>query len=339
MLTRALRIGLLGVGVMGTDHAHRVTSRVANAELTAICDPDAAQTDRLSSELPHLRVMSDPTDLISSADIDAVIIASPGASHEEQLLACLAEGKPVLCEKPLTMSAESALRIVKAERAADQPLIQVGFMRRFDPDYVAMKAQLDSGALGRALLMHNIHRNQSAPNSDFRSEMIVRDSLVHEVDVARWLFEEEITHIQVLSPTPTAHAPTGVVDPQVAIFWMAGGGLVTSEVFVNSQAGYEVRCEAVGELGSATVGLGAGVFTRTQNRWGGVVPSDYRTRFERAYDLEVQAWADACRRHERVGPTSWDGYAATMVCSAGMQSLHDGQATAVDLTLGGLIAQ
>ncbi len=145
------------------------------------------------------------------------------------------------------------------------------------------------------------------PNADFRSEMIVRDSLVHEVDASRFLFGEEVVEVTVLSPAPTSHAGAGVVDPQVSVFRMAGGGLVTNEVFVNSQVGYEVRFEAVAERGSLTAGLAsAGVLTTRVaadgGSWGGTVPEDYRRRFARAYDIEVQAWADAVRAGGVVGP-------------------------------------
>ena len=136
-------------------------------------------------------MIEDPLALIGDAEVDAVIIASPGFAHAEQLMACLEHGKPVLCEKPLTMDTESSLRVVEAEHKLGRQLIQVGFMRRFDPEYAALKQLLDSGELGRTLLLHNVHRNKSVP-ATFRSEMIVRDSLVHEVDVARWLFDDEI---------------------------------------------------------------------------------------------------------------------------------------------------
>ncbi len=326
-----LRVGVVGVGMMGADHAERVANRVGNAELVAVSDPDTTRAGRLAARFDGVRVIPDPLDLVADLDVDAVLIASPGFAHEEQVLACIAHRKPTLCEKPLTMDAASSLRVLDAERAAGRPLVQVGFMRRFDPEYAGLKRLLDSGELGRTLLLHNIHRNRAVPDPTFRSEMIVRDSLVHEVDVARWVFGEEISRITVLAPAPTSVAAPGVLDPQVAIFHMTGGGIVTTEVFVNSQVGYEVRCEAVAERGSVTVGVGSGVLTSTGGRWGGRVPDDYRERFERAYDLEVQGWVDASRRGEVVGATSWDGYAATAVCTAGMQSLLTGSPVAVDL--------
>ena len=279
--------------------------------------------------------MGDPLDLIADDGIDGIIIASPGSVHEEQVLACIAHGRHALCEKSTTMDSASSVRVVAAERAAGQPLVQVGFMRRFDPEYAPMKALLDGGTFGRTLLLHNTHRNKDVPDS-FRSEMIIRDSLVHEVDVAWFMFGEEITEITVLSPTPTSAAAEGVVDPQVSIFRMAHGALVTNEVFVMNQVGYEVRCEAVCESGTVIAGRNWGELYTTaagpaDGSWGGTIPLDFWVRFERAYDLEIQAWVDASLRDEVVGPGTWDGYAATAVCEAGIESLGSGRPVAVDL--------
>ncbi|EAP98046.1 putative myo-inositol dehydrogenase [Janibacter sp. HTCC2649] len=336
-MSEVLRVGVVGVGIMGADHAERLVRRTAHARLVAVADPDEARAKELAGQFAGVRAVGDALELIGADDVDAVILASPGFVHEEQVLACLAAGKPVLCEKPLTMDSESSLRLVRAERDLGRRLIQVGFMRRFDPEYAQLRSVLAGGSLGRTLLLHNVHRNASVPNTDFRSEMIVRDSLVHEVDVARFLFGEEVAAVQVLSPASTSHASAGVVDPQVAIFTMAGGGIVTNEVFVNSQVGYEVRCEAVAERGSVIIGQpSTGLYSTALavdglGRWGGSVPADYRTRFATAYDLEVQAWVDSALQGESVGPSVWDGYAATAVSTAGMASLASGERVTVDL--------
>ncbi len=335
MSTAALRVGVIGVGLMGSDHAERLARRTAGTVLAGVADVDAERAAALAERL-GATVHRDPLALIASSEVDAVVIASPGFVHEEQVLACLEHATPVLCEKPLTMDDQSALRLVHAEAALGRRLVTVGFMRRFDPEYVAVRNALAAGAHGRLLLLHNTHRNRSVPNADFRSEMIVRDSLVHEVDASRFLFGEEVVEVTVLSPAPTSHAGVGVVDPQVAIFRMSGGGLVTNEVFVNSQVGYEVRFEAVAERGSLTAGLAStGVLatrvTEGGGTWGGTVADDYRVRFARAYDAEVQAWADAVRAGTHVGPSAWDGYAATAVSTAGMASLGSGRPVTVPL--------
>jgi myo-inositol 2-dehydrogenase/D-chiro-inositol 1-dehydrogenase len=193
-----------------------------------------------------------------------------------------------------------------------------------------LKQLLDSGDLGRTLLLHNVHRNKTVPAS-FRSEMIVRDSLVHEVDVARWLFGDEIARITVHAPTPTSLVGEGVLDPQFAVFEMASGAIADVEVFVNFQVGYEVRCEAVAEQGSAAIGLGVDVLTKKAGHWGGAVPDDFRVRFGLAYDIEVQRWVNAAAKGEIDGPTAWDGYAAAAVCTAGVQSLQERRPVEVEM--------
>ena len=129
--------------------------------------------------------------LIADDGVDAVLVASWGAAHEEQVLAAIAAGKPVFCEKPLAPSSAACQRIMDAEIAAGRRLIQVGFMRRYDAGYRAMKAALDDGGLGAPLLMHCAHRNPSVPPY-FTTEMTISDSAVHEIDIVRWLFDEEI---------------------------------------------------------------------------------------------------------------------------------------------------
>jgi myo-inositol 2-dehydrogenase/D-chiro-inositol 1-dehydrogenase len=311
-VTAVLRVGVIGVGVMGADHAARL-GRIPGAVLAAVSDPSPART----ALFPGVPAFASPLDLIASPSVDAVLIASPGAAHEEQVLACLEHGKYVLCEKPLALTADAALRLVRAE--GSRRLVQVGFMRRFDPGYGALHSRLASGSLGSLLVLHNVHRNLSAPPS-FRSEMIIRDSLVHEVDVCRWLFSSEVAAVSVLAPTPSSYAPAGVRDPQVAIFQMAGGGIATTEVFINSQVGYVVRCEAVAERASVTAGGEEPVV------------ADFRSRFAAAYDAEVLEWVSACLRGEVIGPSMWDGYAAAAVCEAGVRSLSSGGAP-VEVTL------
>ncbi|GAA1870332.1 Gfo/Idh/MocA family protein [Asanoa iriomotensis] len=300
---------MVGVGVMGADHAARLAHRVAGAALVAVSDPDMGRAAAVASAFAGVRVVASPLALIADSGVDAVLLASPGSAHEEQVLACLSFGKPVLCEKPLTLSAASSLRLVAAERALGRRLVQVGFMRRFDPSYTRLQSSLSS--IGRLLVLHNVHRNVSAPAS-FRSEMIVRDSLVHEVDVARWLFADEIASVSVLAGLSSRSAPSGVRDPLVAVFRMAGGGIVTTEVFINSQTGYEVRCEAVGERGSLFVDAPR------------PLPADFLSRFASAYDLEVQAWVSSCVEGRAAGPGVWDGYAATTASEAGVRSLQNG---------------
>jgi myo-inositol 2-dehydrogenase / D-chiro-inositol 1-dehydrogenase len=324
-----LRIAVLGVGVMGADHVARITSRISNARVVVVNDYLSEKAEQVAASVPGARVVGDPLDAIADPDVDAVVLATPGPTHEKQLLACLEHNKPVLCEKPLTTDVETSLAVVRREAELDKRLIQVGFMRRFDHEYIQLKALLDGGEFGRPLVLHCVHRNPAVPPT-FDSAMVVRDSLVHEVDVTRFLFDEEIASIQVVKPAPNPGAPQGLADPQIAIMRTASGKHVDVELFVTTGVAYEVRTEVVAEKGSAMIGLDVGLVRKVApGSWGGRITPGFRERFGQAYDTEFQRWVDAVHRGADTGvyidgPGAWDGYAAAAVCEAGVESLSSG---------------
>ncbi|TGD90600.1 inositol 2-dehydrogenase [Mycolicibacterium sp. CH28] len=327
-----LNIAVVGVGVMGADHVARITARISGARVSVVNDYLPEKAEQLAASIPGCRAVADSLDAIADPDVDAVLLASPGPTHEKQLLACLEHRKPVLCEKPLTTDVASALDIVRREAELDTPLIQVGFMRRFDHEYAALKALIDGGEVGQPLMMHCVHRNPAVPPT-FDSSMVVKDSLVHEVDVTRFLFGEEIASIQIVRPTPNSAAPQGVQDPQIAIMKTASGRHVDVELFVTTGVAYEVRTEVVGERGSAMIGLDVGLVRKAApGTWGGIITPGFRERFGQAYDTEVQRWVDAVRSGRNIdGPSAWDGYAAAAVCEAGVRALASGEAEPVEL--------
>ena len=327
-----LRIAVLGVGMMGADHVARITSRISGAQVTVVNDYLPEKAAEVAAAVPGARVTNDPLDAIAADDVDAILLATPGPTHEKQLLACLERGKPMLCEKPLTTDSTSALEVVRQEAALGRPLIQVGFMRRFDPEYQQLKALIDGGELGQPLVMHCAHRNPTVPPG-FDSAMVIKDSLVHEVDVTRFLLGEEIASVQIIKPMSNRDAPRGLQDPQIAIFQTVSGRHVDVEVFVTTGVAYEVRTEVVGELGSATIGLDIGLVRKSApGTWGGRITPGFRERFGTAYDIEIQRWVDAVRSGVNVdGPTAWDGYAAAAVCEAGVRSLETGERVDVEL--------
>jgi myo-inositol 2-dehydrogenase/D-chiro-inositol 1-dehydrogenase len=165
--------------------------------------------------------------------------------------------------------------------------------------------------------------------------MMISDSVVHEVDVARFLLDEEIAAVTVLRPRATRHAVAGQSDPLLVLFEMTSGRIVDVECFVSTGVGYEVRTEVVAEDGSAVIGLNVGLVRQGAGAAGAArstaVPPDFRQRFGRAYDIELQRWVDAARRGTIDGPGAWDGYAAVAVCTAGLEALRTGRRTEVRL--------
>jgi myo-inositol 2-dehydrogenase / D-chiro-inositol 1-dehydrogenase len=320
-------IGIIGTGNIGTDHARRLARQISGASVTAVFDVDTPRARAVAAEV-HGRPMGSAQEVIDDDRVDAVLIAAPGEAHAELVLACLAAGKPVLCEKPLAPTAAESEKVLDAEVTLGRHLVQVGFMRRFDPGYRLVKDALAD--IGPALVVHCVHRNPSVPTS-FTSDMSLTDSVVHEIDVTRWLLGEEVTACTVVGVRRSPLAETHLRDPQVVLLETESGTLVEVEVFVNAQYGYDVRCEVVGTTGVAcleTPSLAA--VTRAGAR-SVAVPKDWRARFGGAYLAELQSWVASLDRQEAAGPSAWDGYAAAAVAEACVRSLETG--TRAEVTL------
>ena len=324
-----LKVGVIGTGMIGKDHIRRMTQVLAGVQVTAVTDVDAAAAQAVGASV-GATVHASGEELIADPQVDAVVVCSWGPTHEQYVLASIAAGKPVFCEKPLATTADACLRIVEAEVAYGSRLVQVGYMRRYDVAYRALKAALDSGAIGEPLMMHCAHRNASVPGF-YKEDMAITDTAVHEIDMVRWMFGTEITAARVLVPRKSGNGGE-LQDPLFLILEMANGVLVDVEISVNVRYGYDIRGEILGENGTAALGSLSPVSVRVNGQLSTPVPADWRERFILAYDVEFQEWIDSIAGGGMpVGPSAWDGYAAAVVSDAGVAALRSGERTVVTL--------
>jgi myo-inositol 2-dehydrogenase / D-chiro-inositol 1-dehydrogenase len=324
-----IKVGVIGAGNIGTDHVTRLASQVVGSAVAAVFDVDAARAEQVAAGAGAV-ARSSALEVIEDPGVDAVLIASPGELHAEQVLACIAAGKPVLCEKPLATTAADCLKVLDAEVASGRRWIQVGFMRRYDPGYQVVKNAIDDGTVGEALLAHMVHRNAVVPDS-FTSSMAMTDSVIHEIDTTRWLFGQEIVRATVVATKPSPLAAAHLRDPQIVLLELAGGGVVTVEVFVNCQYGYDVRCEVVGSTGVVALANPTANALVSGGRRIEAVPADWRVRFGATYLAELQEWIIGLRAGVVGGPSAWDGYAATAVAESAVASLETGEPVPVSL--------
>ncbi len=322
-----VRVGIIGVGVMGSDHARTLIANVPGARLRSLHDADTARARAIANETGADTVARDPLAIIDDPGIDAVLVASPDSTHRDLTLACIAARKSVLCEKPLAPTARECVDVIAAETALGRQLVQIGYMRRFDPAYVEMKTVLDSRQLGSALMFHCFHRNVSAPPW-FDSKMAITNSAVHEFDIARWLLNCNFTSVQVFRP---AVSPGGTGAPVFLVLETSRGQLVNIETFNNAGYGYDVRGELVCEKG--TVALRAPVNSEVHHNLvhGTSYPPDWRGRFQAAYRLELQAWIKSVADGTTTGASAWDGYAAGATAEAALLSLAENRPVAITL--------
>jgi myo-inositol 2-dehydrogenase / D-chiro-inositol 1-dehydrogenase len=314
-----VNVGVIGVGMIGQEHIRRLTTTVRGANVVAVSDVDEARAQEAALLLSGPKVYALGEDLILAREVEAVIIASWGPTHAAFVLAAIKAGKPVFCEKPLATTEADCSAILDAEAAFGRRLVQVGFMRRFDPQYLAMKETIASGAIGAPLIFQSGHRNASVP-AHYTGDMALTDTAVHDIDIARFLLDDEPASISVRAPRRNSRAGD-VADPLMTLIDMRSGALVAIETSVHVAYGYDIRGEVIGESGAVSLADRSDVVVKANGAFMGRVPTDWRERFAAAFDAEFRAFIAAAGEGRAAGPSAWDGYVATVASAAGVQAL------------------
>jgi len=327
----ALKLGVIGTGAIGQDHIRRLSKTLLGSEVVALTDINLEQAAKVARDLGlTAEVYPDGHALIAAPNVEAVLVTSWGPTHEEFVLAAIAAGKPVFCEKPLAVTAEGCRRIVDAEIAYGKRMVQVGFMRPYDEGYRALKAVIDSGQIGEPLMLHCAHRNPTV-GENYKTDMAITDTLIHEIDVLRWLLDDDYVSVQVVFPRKSGKAFAHLKDPQIVLLETAKGTRIDVEVFVNCQYGYDIQCEVVGETGIARLPEPSQVQLRSGAKLSNAILMDWKDRFIAAYDVELQAFIDSVRAGQIGGPSAWDGYAAAVTADACIEAQKSGAIVPVSL--------
>jgi myo-inositol 2-dehydrogenase/D-chiro-inositol 1-dehydrogenase len=319
-----LAVGVIGTGRMGAHHAVNLHRLVKGARVAAIYDLDQARARQVAGECGSTRAFSDPLQLIQDAGVEAVVIASPDPTHAAFVHECLRQHKPVLCEKPLTITAAEAQKLIEAEQVLGQRLISVGFNRRFDPRHLAVRQAVASGDIGRAILYKGVHRNAVIPPYS-PGESVVTGSAIHDIDSIRWLLGQEITEVYVRGVRTHSSFSDETLDMLLLQMVVSGDCLATVEVSVAIEYGYEVSGEIVGERGTALTTQPGLALVRSQEARSVAVTTDGLVYFHESYVSELMHWVQALQtRQAFTGASAWDGYMSLVVSDACIQSLHSG---------------
>lgn len=317
-MNNAMKIGVAGLGAIGRSHIDRIANKLRGAHVVATTDVAAEHGKKVAESL-NLPFYADENALLAKGGVDAMIVTAADAFHERYVMAAVKAGIPVLCEKPLAPDAAGCKRVIDAEMAGGKKLVQVGFMRRYDPGYRQLKKLLDSGKFGAPLMLHCAHRNYEVPD-DYDTPMAISNSLIHEIDVLRWLVGEDYESVEVSLPRTTKYANGNLRDPQILILHSVSGIRMDVEIFVNCRVGYDIQCEICCEEGFLKLpDLSAPSMLVNASR---VAPicRDWSERFIAAYDTELQEWINASREGRVDGPTAWDGYAACIAADFAHQA-------------------
>lgn len=319
-----INIGIIGTGAIGSDHARRINKTINGSNVTALNDVDEASAQALAAELgDKVTVHQNAESLIHDENVDAILVTSWGGTHEEFVIAAIKARKPVFCEKPLATTAQGCRNIIDAEISAGKRLVQTGFMRPYDSGYQLLKKALDKGDIGTPLMVHAAHRNPTVPEA-YVTQMAIHDTLIHELDVFRWLLNDDYISAQVIFPRKSNNAHDELSDPQIVLLETSKGIRIDVEIFVNCRYGYDIQCSVVGEDGVANLPEPQSLLLRRDAQLSNTILTDWKDRFIAAYDVELQAFIDGVTNGQLTGPDAWDGYAAAVAGDACVKAQDTG---------------
>lgn len=332
-----VRFGLLGAGRIGKVHARAIRND-PGAALVAVADAVPAAAEAIAGEYGcDIRSIEA---IETAADVDAVVICTPTDTHADLIERFARAGKAVFCEKPIDLDVgrvRDCLRVVEETGAT----LMVGFNRRFDPDFMAVKATVDGGGIGTVEMVTIASRDPGAPPLEYirRSGGIFRDMTIHDFDMARWLLGEEpegvVAQASVL--TDKAIGEAGDFDSVNVILRTAGG---RQAVITNSRRatyGYDQRIEVLGSEGAVSAENTREANIEIANAKGFTRPpllNFFMTRYTQAYANEIAAFIRAVTSGGPTPTTGEDGLRALVLAEAALRSATEGRAVKVAEVLG-----
>jgi myo-inositol 2-dehydrogenase / D-chiro-inositol 1-dehydrogenase len=326
-----VKVALIGGGLMGSFHAETLARRLPSADFVALADPLEEPARALLGRLglDGLRYEPDYQTVLADPEIEAVVIATPGATHPAVISAAAEAGKAVFCEKPLGHALEPADAALAAVARAGT-LFQLGFQRRFDAGFQRARALVADGSLGRIELLRSLTRDPARPRPEAAVPWaIFRETLIHDFDVLRWLAGSEAVELyaQADAFAATNRGEPGALDTALVQLRFANGALASADASFQAAYGYDVRAEVFGSAGMVTVGDGrldsathysAGGVGRPQAHW-------FQDLFAAAYTAELAHFVECVRTGAQPAVGGQDGRASLAIAVAAIESIETGR--------------
>ncbi|MGL6211855.1 MAG: inositol 2-dehydrogenase [Paracoccaceae bacterium] len=333
----AVRFGVLGAGRIGRVHAKAIHAD-SDAELVAVADAMPAAAEAVAAQ--YGCAVRSIEEILVSADIDAVVICTPTDTHADLIEAFARAGKAIFCEKPIDLSlarVKACLQVVRETKA----VLMVGFNRRFDPHFAAVKAEIAKGTLGAVEMVTITSRDPGAPPVSYieRSGGIFRDMTIHDFDMARFLLGEEVSEVSSMAAvlTDPAIGVAGDYDSVSVMLKTASGKQCLISNSRRATYGYDQRIEVHGSLGAATAENQRPVMIEVATAAGYTRPplhDFFMTRYVEAYAAEIAAFIGALRGKGIASPSGEDGLAALALAEAALKSVAEGRVVKVSEVLG-----
>ena len=318
---KKLKVGVIGVGRLGYEHACNIANRVPGMELVAICDGNAPRAKEVADELNVEKIYSDPATMCADPEVEAVAIFTNTASHVDMIRIAMEAGKHVFCEKPLAENVEKCLAAEEIIKAHPNQVFMLGFMRRFDKSYRIAKQKIDNGDIGKVVLVRCYSED---PRSTFDSYLPFAptsggqfiDMSIHDIDLIRWLTGSEPKKIWAIG---------GCFEFPQFKDWDDGDNV--------SAHGSAVETEIVGTHGTLRIGTTPSSSLVEVLSTNGVCHEcyqDFISRWHDAYITEMEVFCDYVAKGQAAEPNVYDGTKATRVAYACKESFLKNEMLTLD---------
>jgi inositol 2-dehydrogenase len=330
-----VNVGLIGVGRLGRVYARDLATRIAETRLVAVADPNQAAARDVAAELDVPSWYGSSSDLVADPTVDAVVVVSPTHTHRQVVLEAATRRKPTFCEKPLALSLAECAEMEAAVRRSGT-FFQMGFMRRFDPGYAAAKRQVEEGKIGTPVVFKSTSRDPFRPSLEYANPAssggILVDMGIHDFDLARW-FMGDVARVSAVGGVLAYPelATVGDIDNAIATLVFTSGKLGTVDLTRNGFYGYDISTELLGTEGTVRIGYlrETAVLLLTKNCVAHDTVPYFMERFEKAYTLQLQNFAQNVLNEREPPVTLADGTEALRVALAATEACRTGRAVEV----------
>ena len=333
---RRLNVGLIGLGRLGRVYARDLATRIAETRLVAVADPVEKAVHEVAAEYDVPGAYANVTDLVADPNVDALVIVSPTHTHREVVLEAVARKTPTFCEKPLALSLDEC-REMQAAVERHGTFFQMGFMRRFDPGYAAAKRQVVDGKIGKPVVFKSTSRDPFRPSLEYANPAssggILVDMGIHDLDLARWFMGDvaSVSAVGGVLAYPEL-ATVGDIDNAIVTLVFASGNLGVIDLTRNGFYGYDISTELLGTEGTLRIGYlrETPILLMTKNSVAHDTVPYFMERFEKAYTLQLQNFAQNVLTGREPPVTIADGVEALRVALAATEACRTGRAVAVE---------
>lgn len=325
----AVRVAIIGAGRIGALHASNIVSSVPALSLRAVVEPAPSTEFGIWAEQHKVPIRNDADAVLSEHGIDAVLICTPTDTHAALIERAAQAGKHVFCEKPVASTIEDAGR---ANRAAGKAgvVLQIGFNRRFDHNFAALRKSIIDGALGTVELVRVTSRDPGPPPIEYvrRSGGLFMDMTIHDFDMVRFLTGAEVREVyaQGASLVDAKIGEAGDIDTAVISLRFSSGALGFIENSRRASYGYDQRAEVHGSLGAAATANDSESTLIVSDSQGIRAEKPlyfFLQRYSRSFVDELAAFADSVRSGRSARVTGGDGIAAMQIARACALSLKE----------------